>query len=303
MHIYMCLCTSDELGICFPVRAPKIVSMSTKNAVMPGTGVARELSVEEPNARYVQGASQAADKSLAKAARSAARNQFMKMFGQRCRQARERMGMEIGDAATRMGLHRNTVGNIERGDSLPDVFDLELMARLYLTTSIELLSGDDPAPRWLGGVTRSTRTVQLAGYIFVPEFDVHVSAGSGFFNDIESVVTMRPFDEAYIQQELGIRHDELALIKVVGQSMEPDLRSRDTVLVDLQDRDVFTDGIHILRLDGALLIKKIQRLPGKILRVSSSNTSYESFDIRGSDESERDFEVLGRVRWAGVTFS
>lgn len=282
----------------------KIVFMDTKNAATPGAGDARDFSAEEPVARYVHEASAAADKSLAKAAHAAARSEFMRQFGQRCRQARELVGMEIGDAAAKMGVHRNTVWNIERGDSLPDAFDLEVMARIYQTTTGHLLSGSDGTRRGISAAPKSARAVQLGGYIFIPEFDIHVSAGNGFFNDVESVVTMRPFDEVYIQAELGIHHDELALIKVVGQSMEPDLRSRDTVLVDLQDREVFADGIHILRLDGALLIKKVQRLPGRVLRISSSNPSFEPFDIQGGEENaDRDFAVLGRVRWAGVTFS
>lgn len=281
----------------------KIVFMNTKNAATPIAGEAAALSAKEPAARDAQEAMNAADKSLVKAARNAAKAEFMKAFGQRCRQARERIRMEIGDAAAGIGVHRNTVWNIERGDSLPDAFDLDVMARIYMTTIEELLFGSGSAPRGISGLAKSTRAIQQSGYIFVPEFDVHVSAGNGFFNDVESVVTMRPFDEIYIQSDLGIHHDELALIKIVGQSMEPDLRSRDTVLVDLRDRDVITDGIHILRLDGALLIKKVQRLPGKVLRVSSSNLAFEAFEIKGAEEDDRDFAVLGRVRWAGVTFS
>lgn len=228
----------------------------------------------------------------------------MATFGQRCRKAREAISMEIGDAAAQMGVHRNTVWNIERGDSLPDAFDLEVMAKLYNTTVQSLLNGGSTVGQAAIGVPNGVRAVHYGGYIYVPEFDVHVSAGNGFFNDVESVTTMRPFDEAYIRGELGIRHDELALIKVVGQSMEPDLRSRDMTLVDLQDREVFTDGIYILRLDGALLIKNVQRLPGRVLRIRSSNPSFEPFDILGgAGDGGRDFEVLGRVRWAGVTFN
>lgn len=289
----------------FLVGVLKIVFMNTKNAATPGAGDARDFSVEDPVARYVQEASKAAEKTLAKASHAAARVAYMIMFGQRCRKAREEIGMEIGDAAVKMGVHRNTVWNIERGDSLPDAFDLEVMARIYQTTTAQLLSGSGSGgAKGAVGVPKNVRAISFGGYIYVPEFDVHVSAGNGFFNDLESVTTMRPFDEAYIRGELGIRHDELALIKVVGQSMEPDLRSRDTTLVDLQDREVFTDGIHILRLDGALLIKKVQRLPGRVLRISSSNPSFEPFDIQGGDDDgDRDFAVLGRVRWAGVTFN
>lgn len=59
---------------------------------------------------------------------------------------------------------------------------------------------------------------------------------------------------------------------------------------------------YIVRPDGALLVKNRQRLTGKILRVSSHTHNHESFDIQGNKNRDRDFEVTGRVRWAGVPF-
>lgn len=278
--------------------------MNTKNAATPTDGDALAFSLaEQPVDRYMKAATVAADKSLVKEVRSAARADFMRLFGQRCRQARELLPMEIGDAAAQIGVHRNTVWNIERGDSLPDVFDLQVMARIYKTTPAWLLAGNGLGIKSATSVEKSVRAVHAGSFVYVPEFDIHASAGNGFFNQVESVVAMRPFDEAYIRGELGIQHDELVLTKVIGRSMEPDLRSRDTTLIDLKDREVLTEGIHILRLDGALLVKKVQRLPGRVLRVSSSNPSFEPFEIQGTDDADRDFEVLGRVRWAGVTFS
>eukprot|EP00456_Euglypha_rotunda_P029182 TRINITY_DN228_c0_g1_i4.p2 TRINITY_DN228_c0_g1~~TRINITY_DN228_c0_g1_i4.p2 ORF type:complete len:115 (-),score=20.01 TRINITY_DN228_c0_g1_i4:650-994(-) len=113
---------------------------------------------------------------------------------------------------------------------------------------------------------------------------------------------MRPFDAKYIRGTLGIAHNDLALITVVGSSMQPSLKSKDTVLLDLHANQVQTEGIHAIRIDGALLVKKVQRLPGRTLRISSENPAYESFDIVGTEEIERDFSVIGRVRWGGVTF-
>lgn len=49
--------------------------------------------------------------------------------------------MEISDAAKLMGVHRNTIWNIERGDSLPDAFELDVLAGVYKTTANFLLTG------------------------------------------------------------------------------------------------------------------------------------------------------------------
>ncbi len=79
---------------------------------------------------------------------------------------------------------------------------------------------------------KSIRAIEVGSYVFVPHFDVQLSAGHGVFADVETVIAMRPFDVKFVRQELGISHDDLALVSVVGNSMEPYLRSRDTTLLD-----------------------------------------------------------------------
>ncbi|OGB01364.1 MAG: repressor [Burkholderiales bacterium RIFCSPHIGHO2_12_FULL_61_11] len=261
------------------------------------------VSVEEPIAWYLQQAAAAADKAGLKTARTEARTAFMRQFGQRCKLVRG--AREINDVAATVGVHRNTIWNIERGDSLPDAFELEVLAKEYNTTPAYLLGGErqqgkaQPTAR----VSNSVRAVPVDAFIYVPLFDFRSSAAKGAFNDVESVVAMRPFDANFIRDDLDIPHNDIAMSLVVGVSMEPWLHSKDAILTDLQDRDVLAEGVHVIKLDGALLVKKLQRLPGKILRVSSYNQAYESFDVQGHDYPDRDFAVLGRVRWAGVTFN
>jgi len=283
--------------------------MSTKKTALPQPGDAKPYAldpvppgcVEEPIAWYLHQAAAAADKAGLKTARTEARTAFMRQFGQRCRMVRG--AREINDVAATVGVHRNTIWNIERGDSLPDAFELEVLAKEYNTTPAYLLGGErqgkaQPAAM----VPKGVRAVQVDDFVYVPLFDLRSSAGKGAFNDIESVVAMRPFDAHFIRYDLDIPHNDIAVSMVVGASMEPWLHSKDAILTDLQDHDALTEGIHVIRLDGALLVKKLQRLPGKILRVSSYNRAYEPFDSQGHDYRARGVVVVGRVRWAGVTF-
>lgn len=256
-------------------------------------------SIEEPVAYYLNQPIAAADRVDV---RNAARAEFMRQFGLRCKAARG--SKEILDVAMRVGVHRNTLWNMERGDSLPDAFLLEVLAKEYNTTSAALLEGGNQEKALpIGRVPKNIQAVEVDGLVHVPLFDIQVSAGNGVFNDIEAVVAMRPFDADFIRYDLGISHNDIAMCMVVGRSMEPWLHPKDTVLTDLKDREALTEGIHIVRLDGALLIKKLQRLPGKVLRVSSYNSAYDPFDIQGHEDADRDFAVIGRVRWGGVTFN
>jgi phage repressor protein C with HTH and peptisase S24 domain len=79
--------------------------------------------------------------------------------------------------------------------------------------------------------------------------------------------------------------------------MEPLLRSGDIILVDHTDIEARREGIYVLRLDGALVVKQVQRLPGAVLRLVSGNPAYEPFTIRLGELGES-AAIIGRVVWA-----
>jgi len=226
------------------------------------------------------------------------------------------------DLADAIGVHSNTVSKIERGKAVPDA---SLILKIAKSTNVSaawlLLGSPFPQGSFESGNSDGTEVlsarayaaesvpvsllaVEVGDYIYVPHFDIAASAGPGVFNDLELVKAMRPFERTYIRHALGISHNELALVGVRGRSMEPLLHPSDVAMLDRRDRDATTEGVHMVRLDGALLIKSLQRLPGRTLRVSSKNQSeFPPFDITADDDGERDFEILGRARWAGITLN
>lgn len=198
-------------------------------------------------------------------------------------------------------VHENTIGKIERGESMPDAVQLLQLAAGFGRTAGWLLGQDEPPPSF-PAVQPTTDAVESGEWVFVPLFDVYASAGHGSIGASEDVESMRPFTRAYIRDRLGIRHNRLCLVRVAGDSMEPQIHSGDVVMVDRQDAGAAIDGPHLVRIDGALMVKAVQRKPGGRVRVSSQNPAYEPFEVILGTTDDKDFEVLGRVRWAGVTF-
>jgi phage repressor protein C with HTH and peptisase S24 domain len=250
----------------------------------------RSHAVEEPAAHYLYDEADA----------------LIKLQGARIRDLRSQAQLTIDDVHQATGLHTNTIGRIERGQAEASISQLLRIARAIGVAPARLMhyaSDDVKGERGLAfTVQKNLRAVEVGEFVYVPHFEIQASAGRGaLFNQIETVKAMRPFDQAYIRGELGIRHDEIVLIDVNGNSMEPILHSRDTAMVDLRSTEVYTEGVHVIRLDSALLVKKVQRLPGKVLRISSENEDYAPFEIKGTEDADRDFQIIGRVVWGGVT--
>ena len=136
-------------------------------------------------------------------------------------------------------------------------------------------------------------------YALVPLYDVRAAAGHGAVVEHEQVADVLVFKREWIHQELHANPADLYLIHVDGESMEPTLRPGDVILVDRRNAQaVPRDGIYVLRMDGSLLVKRLQRLPGRQVKVSSDNPAYEPFDLR-LDAPGEDLAIIGRVVWAG----
>lgn len=198
----------------------------------------------------------------------------------------------------RLGVHENTIGKWERGETVPTVLQLLAIARVVGASVQAMLGLTGDVAETADAPMNDTLAVAHGSSIYVPQFDVRAAAGHGSLDQVERVIGMRCFNADYLRRDLGIVHNELALVTVVGSSAEPEVHSGDVVLVDRRDTDVTVEGLHFVRIDHALMIKLLQRRPGCIV-VSSRNESYSTFEVQLNGGT--DFEVLGRCRWAGVT--
>lgn len=219
-------------------------------------------------------------------------------LGSRINGLRSAQGKSRADLSRWLHNHENTVAKIERGETLPDAVQLLQLAQMLGQTLDQMfgMHSDDPAE-----VQRRTTATQIGQHLFVPHFDIQASAGHGAFNDAERVKEMRAFAIDFIRRDLRVSHNDMALIDVAGPSMEPQIHSGDVVLIDRRDTGVQVEGPHVVRFDGGLIVKLLQRRPGGRVRVTSINPLFDPFEIELGAEGT-DFEVIGRVRWAGVTF-
>lgn len=121
--------------------------------------------------------------------------------------------------------------------------------------------------------------------------DVAASAGPGRLNDAELSAAL-PFDRAMLDR-LGITSRSLAMIDASGDSMAPLIEHGDRIMVDEADRRVGTRAaVYVLRIDGALLVKRVSRR-GDMLTITSDNPDYPALPPHGA----ADVEVIGRVVW------
>ena len=136
-------------------------------------------------------------------------------------------------------------------------------------------------------------------YVSLPLYNnIHAAAGHGAVIDHEVPDDALMFQASWIRAELGARPDDLCLIRVSGDSMEPTLRAGDVILVNRQACKPDREGIYILRVGDMLLVKRLQALPGGQVKVTSDNAAFDPWTINLADQGA-DVIIVGRVVWSG----
>jgi phage repressor protein C with HTH and peptisase S24 domain len=154
----------------------------------------------------------------------------------------------------------------------------------YFSIPESLLGGpaDDRASRDLLSVQRSP---------------VRVSAGPGAIVAEEAGKPYFGFEPRWLKALTRTSADKLSIIRVDGDSMAPTLNAGDDILIDPEDHvERLRDGIYVLRVEDALVVKRIALHPlGGRVTIQSDNPAYADWPDREIDE----INWIGRVIWAG----
>ena len=185
------------------------------------------------------------------------------------------------------GLSEATLRSYLSGDTYPTLDRLELIS-----------SAANVDPEWLAfGRNKDQAEVEPVGmedYAFVPLYDAQCSAGAGSWNENSRVLTYLCFTR-YSLRKQGLTPEHLSAIRIDGNSMETELSSGDTVLIDHTRTAIEGEGIYVLRFDGHLYAKRLQRNFDGVT-IISANSDYAPVNVPKDRLNE--LEVVGRAVWS-----
>lgn len=153
------------------------------------------------------------------------------------------------------------------------------------------------AGRKTSGALLRSRSVDFDDYTFVPHLCITAAAGQRQVIESEQIVAWLAFRRSYLQM-LGVPAAAACLIRVRDDSMDPELRAGDTVLVDSSDITITTrPRVFALRLPGTdeLAVKRACKLPDRALSISGA--AHWPTSTIPPDASQP--LIIGRVRWSG----
>jgi len=139
--------------------------------------------------------------------------------------------------------------------------------------------------RALGGTAGGDATM-----VAVRRIDAEAHAGAGGLVEDDRNGGEERIDPRVVAR-LGVSPATLTMITAHGDSMEPLIHDGDALFVDMADRRLSSrPGIFVIRLDGALLVKRVARI-GLEVQVTSDNPDTPAIAPVRADR----VAVIGRV--------
>lgn len=211
--------------------------------------------------------------------------------------------------ADRVGINVNTLRGYEKGRALPGYEVLEALCSKLNASPNWILTGqgsvlqEAPFPG-LNETPRALPQPQLAepmppcdvDLIMIPMVEARLSAGHGSLEVDGGSERSYAFRSDFLHRKGNPR--DMVLMRVSGDSMEPEIMDNDIVLIDQGKRDVTPGRLYAIGFDEAIYLKRIDILPGKVI-LKSTNAAYPPVELDTRGDCEDAFRVIGRVLWCG----
>lgn len=207
-------------------------------------------------------------------------------IGQRLKAEMQKQGITSAELARRADVKISFLYDILSGKSSnPSPLKLAQLAET-LEVSLE----------WLIGSDADSHTGRMGkDYVTIPRVMIDVSAGGGSIVSQEAEGESYYFRKAWIKDHLGVTPDDLRLLYVRGDSMEPTLQNNDMIMVDTTRKTPTPPGIFVLYDGMGLVAKRLEYITGDEkprIRIISDNPHYSAYE-RTVEETL----VIGRVVW------
>lgn len=131
---------------------------------------------------------------------------------------------------------------------------------------------------------------------FVPKVKARPLAGTGGLEVDGDYEGLYAFPASFLRRKGGSA-GTMRIFEVDGDSMEPVLRAGDRVMINQRMADISSGHIYLLRLEGELMIKRLERRPGGIVLIRSDNPAYEDMEVQPAGMECLDFAVFGKMVW------
>lgn len=189
------------------------------------------------------------------------------------------------ELASLLGVKGSAISQAKKRKVIPRAWITEISEKMNLT------------PKWIktgnGEKYFDKPDDNNHSFEIVPKVKTRLSAGGGSFDVDQKISEYYSFQKLWLRKKGNPKN--MVLMDIVGNSMEPELKDGDTVLVDRAKSEILAGAIYAVGVEDTVLIKRVEKLPDKLVLISD-NEKYPPTYITGDDINR--VRVLGKIIWS-----
>ncbi len=134
-----------------------------------------------------------------------------------------------------------------------------------------------------------------AEFCTIPLVAAKLSAGGGSLETEGIVLQRMAFRREWLQRRGRI--ENMVLMRVHGDSMEPYIQDGDLALIDTSQKSIIPYTVYAVGVDDGIYVKAVETLPGQRLILRSFNERYAPIDIDMRGDLAESVRIIGKVLW------
>jgi phage repressor protein C with HTH and peptisase S24 domain len=188
------------------------------------------------------------------------------------------------ELASALNINRSAITQARKKNSIPDKWIL----KLYKTFGL--------SPDWVesgsGPTFLKQSTPDDAMFQNIPKVRARLSAGGGSFEVGSEIEGYYAFRKDWLTAKGSMKN--MVLMDIFGNSMEPELKDGDTILIDESQKDILAGAVYAVGVDDTIMVKRLEKHPNKLVLLSD-NKDYAPIYLQSSEiDSVR---IIGKVIW------
>ena len=188
-----------------------------------------------------------------------------------------------------IGVNSSSITQARKRDKIPANWILQLCLKYGLNPNwLE----KDIGPAFIQPVNNAEEE-----FMQIPKVRARLCAGGGSFEVGSEIEGYYSFRKDWLSRKGNA--DKMVLMDIFGNSMEPELKEGDVVLIDESKKDILAGSIYAVGIDDTIMVKRLEKRP-KGLALLSENTKNETIYMEGEDLNR--VRLIGKVLWVGREF-
>ena len=189
------------------------------------------------------------------------------------------------ELAQALQINRSAVTQARKKGQVPDRWLLKLYRKYGLN------------PEWLeSGDGRSFLKKPIGGVVpefeKIPKVNARLCAGDGSFETNADIQCYYAFQKGWLRKK-GTA-GAMVLFDIFGNSMEPEIRNADTVLVDQSQKAILAGALYAVGIEDTIMVKRIEKRPNKLVLLSNHK---DYLPIILNREEAGAVRIIGKVIW------